>query len=210
MTLAAQDIELIKREVAGIREFYQSRMDSELPPLKEEVSRVAVQLSRVQELWREGEKRALLAKFGGDDRPRVAFGEYKGLDLLDLAYIRSVLNAQLREPSGLNPRMLQDWQSNLKAAMDSTTVGAGDDLVPTQEAAALWLDVNLETLVAPLFSRVDMPTNPFEIPLQLGDVNWYPGTENLATTSTALEVWPESHWPSFALRQSDGLQFVRA
>ena len=25
-----------------------------------------------------------------------------------------------------------------------------------------------------------------------------------------LEVWPESHWPSFALRQSDGLQFVRA
>ena len=186
MTLAAQDIELIKREVAGIREFYQSRMDSELPPLKEEVSRVAVQLSRVQELWREGEKRALLAKFGGDDRPRVAFGKYKGLDLLDLAYIRSVLNAQLREPSGLNPRMLQDWQSNLKAAMDSTTVGAGDDLVPTQEAAALWLDVNLETLVAPLLSRVDMPTNPFEIPLQLGDVDWYPGTENLATTSTAL------------------------
>ncbi len=188
MTLAAQDIELIKREVAGIREFYQSRMDSEIPPLKEEVGRVAAQLGRIQELWREGEKRALLAKFGGEDRPRVAFGKYKGLDLLDLAYIRSVLNAQLREPSGLNPRMLQDWQSNLKAAMDSTTVGAGDELVPIQEAAALWLDVNLETLVAPLFSRVDMPTNPFEIPLQLGDVNWYPGSENLATTSTALST----------------------
>ncbi len=186
MTLAAQDIELIKREVAGIREFYQSRMDSEIPPLKEEVGRVAAQLGRIQELWREGEKRALLAKFWGDDRPRVAFGKYKGLDLLDLAYIRSVLNAQLREPSGLNPRMLQDWQSNLKAAMDSTSVGFGDELVPIQEAAALWLDVNLETLVAPLFSRVDMPTNPFEIPLQLGDVNWYPGSENLATTSTAL------------------------
>ena len=112
MTLAAQDIELIKREVAGIREFYQSRMDSEIPPLKEEVGRVSAQLGRIQELWREGEKRALLAKFGGDDRPRVAYGKYKGLDLLDLAYIRSVLNAQLREPSGLNPRMLQDWQSN--------------------------------------------------------------------------------------------------
>ena len=25
-----------------------------------------------------------------------------------------------------------------------------------------------------------------------------------------LEVWPESHWPSFALRQSEGLQFFRA
>ena len=31
-----------------------------------------------------------------------------------------------------------------------------------------------------------MPSDPFEIPLQVGDVNWYPGTENLATTSTAL------------------------
>ena len=188
MTLAAKDMELIKQEVAGIRDFYQSRMDSELPPLKEEVGRVAAQLGRIQELWRDGEKRALLAKFGGEDRPRALYGKYKGMDLLDLAYIRSVLNAQLREPSGLNPRMLEDWQANLKAAMDSTTVGAGDELVPTQEAAALWLDVNLETLVAPLFSHVDMPSNPFEIPLQLGNVNWFPGTENLATTSTALST----------------------
>ncbi len=188
MTLASKDMELIKREVAGIRDFYQSRWDSELPPLKEEVSRVAAQLGRIQELWRDGEKRAILAKFGGEDRPRALYGKYKGLDLLDLAYIRSVLNAQLREPSGLNPRMLEDWQANLKAAMDSTTVGAGDELVPTQEAAALWLDVNLETLVAPLFSHVDMPSNPFEIPLQLGNVNWFPGTENLAATSTALST----------------------
>ena len=72
--------------------------------------------------------------------------------------------------------------------MDSTTAGSGDELVPTQEAAALWLDVNLETLIAPLFSRVDMPSNPFEIPLQLGSVNWYLGTENLAATNTALST----------------------
>ena len=50
------------------------------------------------------------------------------------------------------------------------------------------MDVNLETMVAPLFSRVDMPSDPFEIPLQLGDVNWYPGTENLAVTATALNT----------------------
>ena len=31
-----------------------------------------------------------------------------------------------------------------------------------------------------------MPSNPFQIPLQLGDVNWYPGTENVATKSTAV------------------------
>ena len=186
MTLGTQDIELIKREVAGIRDFYQARMDAELPPLQEEVSRLSAQLGQAQERWRDGEKRAILAKYGGDDRPRVTHGKYKGMDSLSLAYIRSVLSAQLREPSGLNPRMLDDWQNNLKAAMDSATAGSGDELVATQEAAALWADVNLETLIAPLFSRVDMPSNPFEIPLQLGGVNWYPGTENLAVTATAL------------------------
>ena len=70
MTLANQDIELIKREVAGIRDFYQSRLDAELPPLQEEVARIAAQLGRVQEQWRDGERRAILSRYGGDDRPR--------------------------------------------------------------------------------------------------------------------------------------------
>ena len=82
--------------------------------------------------------------------------------------------------------MLEDWQSNLKGAMDSTTAGSGDELVDTQEARALWEDVNLETAVAPLFNTIQMPSNPFQIPLQLGDVDWYPGTENTAAESTAL------------------------
>ena len=41
-------------------------------------------------------------------------------------------------------------------------------------------------MVASLFSRINMPTTPFDIPLQLGDVNWYPGTENVSAKSTSL------------------------
>ena len=186
MTIGTYDLELIKREMAGIRDYYQSRMDQELPPLKEEIGRVAAQLGRIQETWRDGEKRAILARLGGGDRNRVPYGKYSGLDPLDLACIRSLLTAQLREPSGVSPRMLEDWQVNLKAAMDSTTAGTGDELVDTQEARALWDDVNLETAIAPLFNTIQMPSNPFQIPLQLGDVNWYPGTENVASKSTAL------------------------
>ncbi len=186
MTIGAQDLDLIKREVASVREYYQSRMDADIPPLKEELDRIAAQLTKAQDAWRDGEKRAILAKFSGGDRPRVAFGKYEGLDVLDVACIRSLLNAQLRDPSGLHPRMLEDWQSNIKAAMDSTTAGAGDELVDTQEARALWDDVNLETSIAPLFNTVQMPSNPFQIPLQLGDVNWYPGTENVAARGSAL------------------------
>ena len=115
MTIGTQDLELIKREMAGIKDFYQSRMDAELPPLKEEVGRIAGQLEQVQSIWRDSEKRAMLAKFQGGERMRVPYGKYNGLDLLDLACIRSLLTAQLRDPSGINPRMLEDWQGNLNA-----------------------------------------------------------------------------------------------
>lgn len=77
-------------------------------------------------------------------------------------------------------------QSLTRRAMDSTTAGSGDELVATLEARELWADVHLQTLVAPLVPSVAMPSNPFDIPRQLGDVNFYPGTENTAAASTAL------------------------
>ncbi len=73
-----------------------------------------------------------------------------------------------------------------RAAMDSTTAGAGDELVATLEARELWQDVNLQTLVAPIVPTFPMPSNPFEVPRQLGDVSFFPGTENTATSDTAL------------------------
>ena len=184
-SIATAGLELVKRELGGIREFYEARLNAEIPPLREEVDRIGGQLAQLQDSRRRTEKLALLEQQSAG-RPRVPFGKYAGLDHLDLACVRSLLSAQVREPAGVSPRMLDDWQANLKAAMDSTTAGQGDELVDTQEARALWDDVNLETAVAPLFNTVQMPSNPFRIPLQLGDVNWYPGTENTAATATAL------------------------
>ena len=190
MTLSTWELETIKNEVAEVREFYRQRMDADLPPLREELERISRAVGELTEKQRVGEKQAMLARFSGMDRggerPRVPFGKYQGMDALDLACVRSVLAAQQREPGDVNPRALEDWQANLKAAMDSTTAGSGDELVSTGEAAALWADINVDTHVAGLFTRVDMPTNPFEIPLQLGDVSWYPGTENTATAETVL------------------------
>ena len=79
-------------------------------------------------------------------------------------------------------------QSMTRAAMDSTTAGSGDELVATLEARELWMDVNLRTLVAPLVPTFSMPSNPFDIPRQLGDVSFYPGTENAAASDTALST----------------------
>ena len=186
MSIGTQELEVIKQEVAEVRSFYDERIKESVQPLREENERIAGQIRSIQERWKAAEKQAILAQHRSPEQARVPFGKYKGLDMLDLALVRSLLNAQVRQPSGLNPRMLEEWDLALKNAMDSTTGGSGDELVSTQEAAALWMDVNLETMVLSLFSRVDMPTNPFEIPLQLGDVNWYPGAENVSPTATAL------------------------
>ena len=52
MTIGTEDLELIKREVAGIREFYDARLDSDLPPIREEVDRLAARVSwPTSELW---------------------------------------------------------------------------------------------------------------------------------------------------------------
>lgn len=74
--------------------------------------------------------------------------------------------------------------NEVRKALDSTTAAAGDELVPTLEAAELWMDVNLETKVLPLFIQSPMPSNPFDIPSQLGDLNWYPTDENVSATTT--------------------------
>ena len=205
MTLSTWEMETIRKEVAEVREFYRQRLDADLPPLQEEIGRLSRAVGDLTEKQRAGERRALLANYGGGSgganggggvgigiggigelRPRVPAGKYRGMDALDLACVRSVLAAQQREPGDANLRMLEEWQGNLKAAMDSATAGSGDELVSTGEAAALWGDINLDTHIANLFTHVDMPTNPFEIPLQLGNVAWYPGVENTASTETAL------------------------
>jgi HK97 family phage major capsid protein len=74
-----------------------------------------------------------------------------------------------------------DSQSRALTATGSAT---GDELVPTLEASALWMDVNLQTQVAPLIPTIAMPSNPFDIPTQLGDVSWFPGTENTTATES--------------------------
>mgnify|MGYP001563392227 FL=1 len=83
---------------------------------------------------------------------------------------------------------VKGWTGQLLAertrALDSTTAAAGDELVPTFEAAELWLDVNLDTLILPLLPQQVMPTNPFDIPRQFGDTNWYPTDENVQATTT--------------------------
>lgn len=99
--------------------------------------------------------------------------------------------------------MSEDFKAALKA-MDSTTAGSGDELVPTNLRAQLWDDFYLASRVVSSLQRVEMPTNPFDVPLGLGAVTWRKGVENTAVsqaspstakiTLTATELVTEQAW----------------
>ena len=175
----------IKTQIASINSFLAQKVEQAVQPLKEEQDRVAKVILNTQKAFRDARRGALLASAGQSGTPRVPGGKYESFSRLDLAIVRSLLEKQPADTPG-RASMLEQWRANLAAAMDSTTSGTGDELVDTQEAEQLWNDVNLDSLILGLFTRINMPTNPFDIPLQLGDVDWYPGTENVATKSTAL------------------------
>ena len=183
-------IDEIQREIVETQEFVRERLGpitKELTLMREEQERLAGEVLRVLERDRSVRRDALLGR-GSNDRVRVRGGKLDGFDLVDLAVMRSLLTAQQARPQDYDQRSLRAWQESVTKAMDSTTAGAGDELVPQEEARQLWADVNVETAVASLFDTVTMPSNPFDIPLQLGDVNWYPGTANTATTATDLKT----------------------
>ena len=180
------EIEVLKKEVADIATFVKERVE----PAREERVRLREAIDGLVSEQREFRRRSLLG-YGasGGEVLRVESGPYAGCDALDLGIARSIQRAAA---SRSGSEAVREWDVRIKAAMDSVTAGRGDELVPTGMASRLWDDVHLETRIASLFGYIDMPTNPFDIPLQLGDVNWYPGSENTganqSTTSTGKQT----------------------
>lgn len=70
-------------------------------------------------------------------------------------------------------------------AMTSTGAGVGDEWVPTFASAELWRDIHLATTVAAQVRRVDMPTNPYDLPTETADPTfYYASSENTAVTAS--------------------------
>lgn len=126
---------------------------------------------------------------------------------IDLLIAHNMLAGQqkayLPQIGGVAYAPSDDLRTAIKA-MDSTTSGAGDELVNTGMAAQLWNDIFLASRVVSTMMRIPMPTNPFDIPLGLGAVTWRKGSENTAVTAsnpatakstlTATELVTEQNW----------------
>ena len=198
MPETTKELETIKKEIADVSTFVKEHVE----PVQEERVRLRKAIESLTTEQREYRRTSVLNdRTSSGDAREVRSGPYAGCDELDLVIMRSIQRAA---ESQLGAESVRDWDVRLKAAMDSVTSGRGDELVPTGMASRLWDDVHQETRVGSLFNRIEMPTNPFDIPLQLGDVNWYPGSENTAVTEsiaktakqtlTAFELVAEVPW----------------
>lgn len=69
--------------------------------------------------------------------------------------------------------------THIKAALKSneldtsTQSGYGDEWVPDLWSSQLWDRIRLDNLIAPLFQVIEMPSNPFEVPLESTDPTVY-------------------------------------
>ena len=84
-------------------------------------------------------------------------------------------------------RSLQSLTQQIQKAM-TTGTGVGAEWIPTELSRSLVEYVRLELRVAALHQRIPMPTNPFELPVELADVNAFLAAEALTdNTSTESE-----------------------
>jgi len=114
---------------------------------------------------------------------------------VDLCLAQVMLDAQMRakmlghradgDEHAANP---SDDLTRAIKALTSTGTGTGDEVVPEDLAATLWEDVHLASQISGLMVNVPMPTDPFNVPLGLGDPTWRKGTETISTTVSNLST----------------------
>jgi HK97 family phage major capsid protein len=71
---------------------------------------------------------------------------------------------------------------DFKKAMDVATAGEGLEWVPSELSPELQGLVRLQLKVAALFPNIQMPTNPYSVPVQLGRARSYKHSEQTADT----------------------------
>lgn len=127
---------------------------------------------------------------------------------VDLWFAKRILEEQHRlhhaKMAGPKPNMPSNDLEMAVKLMTSTGAGVGDELVPTEMATQLWEDIFLQSRIVSDIGPLPMPTNPFDVPLGLGQPTWRKGTEGSATTAsdtatgkstlTVTELITEQNW----------------
>ncbi|MEV4416126.1 phage major capsid protein [Catellatospora sp. NPDC049609] len=83
-------------------------------------------------------------------------------------------------------RIFKDRWNNALRAMDVDTAGEGGNWVPTGIGSVLHEKVRAAGKIAPLFSRIDLPANPWKWPVEGADATAYRVAEPTGDTETKM------------------------
>jgi HK97 family phage major capsid protein len=117
---------------------------------------------------------------------------YDGLDALDLVHGYVLLSAA-KSFNGVSEQYgnalahkirKAGWVTGIKAneLMHTTNSGFGDSWIPELWSAQIWQKAREDNVVLPLFRNIEMPANPFDLPIEGADptVYYVPETVNEA------------------------------
>jgi len=146
----------------------------------------------------------------------VERGKFAGKKVADVLFAYKLLQQAeiLRNNRGMKSLDLVPPSRELVEAVKAYTetgAGTGDELVPTEMEASLWEDFFTQSRVVSQFESIDMPSNPFDIPLDFAESTFSKGTENTApsaddaatrkSTLTATELVNLKQW-SYSLNET--------
>ncbi len=126
---------------------------------------------------------------------------YDNLDALDMlhGYVllrqgKSFQGVSQRYANALAHKVQKSGLSAIKAdeLTYSTQAGFGDEWVPDLWSAQIWNRARVENAILPLFRTIEMPSNPFELPIEGTDPTVYfvPETKNEADLTIAGSANP--------------------
>ena len=85
-------------------------------------------------------------------------------------------------------RLFKDRWAGILRALDTDTSGEGTEWIPTGIGANMHEKVRAAGKVAALFSRIDLPTNPWKWPIEGADATAYRVAEPTSDTATKVTV----------------------
>ena len=187
--------ETLKKELSEIKGVVETTVDAKISLFQQQIEKMS---SEIIKLTRENRRMNLRQLHDSDKGASVLTGPYEGMDEFDLQIARSAFKlasdeAYTDEP--LQPHLAKQWHQNLEMAetqlaetlsqaLDPETPGAGQELTFTGKSSTMWRDVHLATAVSSLFTNFMMPTQPYQVPFDFGDFNWFRGRANIAPVST--------------------------
>jgi len=103
------------------------------------------------------------------------YDEFKSvMELSDRVYLLgALLNADPRDPTDVRTTKLYAQLDRKLKALDTAESGGGAEWIPTGFSSQLIDRIDLELVVAQVFPRFTMPTNPYTLPVEGGHVEAY-------------------------------------